>query len=285
MMAAFLARVPVRMHTVAGLPLMESKGAKRTLLIAVEKITYAFSTKVYPNSFAMKKFIEQEFYQKPDKMKVLGNGSSNGIDTNFFMKNSELVNSAGVIRKEHVISETDKVAVFVGRVTGDKGINELVRAIKKVPSLKLLLVGPMEADLDPLDRDVSEEIDANDNIIWVGFQADVRPYLVASDFLVFPSYREGFPNVPMQAGALGLPCIVTDINGCNEIIEDKVNGLIIPVKNELALTNSINQIIENSDLYAKMKKNARPMIVERYSQRVLWEALELEYEKLYNDYV
>ncbi len=285
MISAYLARVPIRLHTVAGLPLMETNGVKRKVLVLVEKMVYSFATKIYPNSFAMKAFIENDFYSRPDKMKVIGNGSSNGINTDFFNKSDDLQALAIKIRNELGITPHDKVAVFVGRVTGDKGINELVKGMKDIPSLKLLLVGPMEEDLDPLDKLVVEEIHNNDNIKWVGFQNDVRPYLIASDFLVFPSYREGFPNVPMQAGALGLPCIVTDINGCNEIIDDEVNGLIIPSKDKEALVEAILRLLNDQGLYEGMKAKARGMIEQRYAQGVIWNALEEEYSKLYNQYV
>ena len=129
------------------------------------------------------------------------------------------------------IKDIDFVFIFVGRIVSDKGINELVEAFDKISlveeNIKLLLVGPFEDELDPLQKKTKLLINNNDKIILVGYQNDVRPYFSISNCLVFPSYREGFPNVVMQAGAMKLPSIVSDINGCNEIIENNINGLVI----------------------------------------------------------
>ena len=121
------------------------------------------------------------------------------------------------------------------------------------------------------------EIKTNSKVHFVGFQSDVRPYLLASDFLVFPSYREGFPNVPMQAGAMGLPSIVTNINGCNEIVVHEKNGLIVTPKDTKSLSSAILRLLTDKPLMDTLKCNARDMIVNRYDQKSLWEALHSEY--------
>lgn len=138
----------------------------------------------------------------------------------------------------------------------------------------------METELDPLKDETLKEIESNTNIISVGYQNDVRPYLAISDALVFPSYREGFPNVVMQAGAMGLPSIVSNINGCNEIIKEGKNGLIIPSKDSAALKNAMQDIINDKKLYQNLQKNARPMICNRYEQKLVWKALLEEYGRL-----
>jgi len=280
MISAFLAGIPVRMHTVAGLPLMETTGSKRRLLVFVEKLTYRLATHVYPNSFALRDYISNNFYSNSGKLKVIANGSSNGIDIDHFSHTEDLASQAKEIRLNAGIGQDEKVAIFVGRITGDKGINELIKAKNRVEGLKLFLIGPMEPELDPLEASTQEQIENDSDIFWFGFQADVRPYLMAADFLVFPSYREGFPNVPLQAGALGLPCIVTDINGCNEIIIHEKNGLIIPPKDEEALAAAISVMLNSEELFSSMKEEARPMVVNRYDRRVVWKALEQEYENL-----
>ena len=222
MLASKLAGVPIRMHTVAGLPLMESSGMKRSVLNIVEKLTYYCATNVYPNSKGLKEFIIKEKLTSKNKLKILGNGSSNGIDTTHFSPNQVSGIEKRQLRKELNITKNDFVFVFVGRLVSDKGINELVEAFTEMSKThtnsKLLLVGPLETHLDPLLPNTLNEIKNNEAIIYAGFQTDVRPYFATSNALVFPSYREGFPNVVMQAGAMGLPSIVTDINGCNEII-------------------------------------------------------------------
>jgi glycosyltransferase involved in cell wall biosynthesis len=281
MVAAKFARVPIRMHTVAGLPLMETTGFKRIILEKVEKLTYKSATKVYPNSSGLYNFILENKFTEPKKIKIIGNGSSNGINTEHFSPNQVSMRQQHDLKTELGIVATDFVFIFVGRLVGDKGINELLQAFKKLiehnPNIKLILVGMQEQDLDPLENQTQEEINNNKNILFVGYQDDIRPYLAISKALVFPSYREGFPNVVLQAGAMGLPSIVTDINGCNEIIIDGQNGIIIPVKNSEAIEKAVRTIVEDIDFYNCLQSNARKMITARYEQQVVWDAILEEY--------
>ena len=280
MMAARLAGVKIRLHTVAGLPLMETSGVKRKILNLVEKLTYSCATNVYPNSKGLYNFILDEKLGKPDKIKVIGNGSTNGIDVANFDPALFSDETKSTLKQSLNIAKEDFVFVFVGRLVKDKGINELVSAFKKLkaPKVKLLLVGPYESDLDPLDESTLSEIDQNKNILTVGFQKDVRPYFAISDALVFPSYREGFPNVVLQALAMGLPAIVSDINGCNEIITHRENGIIVPPKNESSIQEAIVLLLDQA-FYAKLKASARPSIM-KYKQEHIWELLKKNYEKL-----
>jgi glycosyltransferase involved in cell wall biosynthesis len=287
MMAARLAKVPLRLHTVAGLPLLEAQGIKRKVLDFVEKLTYTSATKVYPNSKGLYDFILKNNLTQSKKLKVIGNGSSNGIDTRFFSPENISDEQKDQLKKELNIAPSDFVFVFVGRLVGDKGINELVRAFSqigrntdRVVPVKLLLIGPLEEHLDPLHPETLEEIKNNPDILDLGFQKDVRPYFAVSEALVFPSYREGFPNVVMQAGAMGLPSIVSDINGCNEIIVEGQNGMIIPVKNSDKLKTAMEKMLSDTDLYQKLKINSRPMIQSRYEQSVIWNELLKEYKTL-----
>lgn len=285
MMAAWLARVPNRLHTVAGLPLMEAKGMKRKLLDFVEKRTYTFATQVYPNSKGLYDFIINENLAQSGKLKIIAQGSSNGIATEYFNPKN-FGSTRSILRQDLKIADNSFVFVFVGRLVGDKGINELVTAFNtlnsefRIQNSKLLLVGPLEAELDPLKPETLQAIESNPNIISVGYQDDVRPYFAAADALVFPSYREGFPNVVMQAGAMGLPSIVTDINGCNEIIIHRVNGLIIPPKNSEALAKAMRLLMEDINLYQQLQGNARAQITNRFEQQQVWDALLKEYQSL-----
>ncbi|MGO2358380.1 MAG: glycosyltransferase family 4 protein [Mesonia sp.] len=295
MLAARIAGVPIRLHTVAGLPLMEATGKKRSLLDFVEKRTYRFATKVYPNSQGLYDFILAEKLTQPEKLKIIGKGSSNGINTSYFNPKLFTETQKTSLRQELKIKKNDFVFIFVGRLVGDKGINELVEAfsvMSKQSSVKnfnsrlttqnsrLLLVGPLETELDPLQPATLQEIEENPNILSVGYQQDVRPYLAISDALAFPSYREGFPNVVMQAGAMGLPAIVSDINGCNEIIIEVENGIIIPPKDSFALEKAMLTLGSDKQLYTKLQQNAREMICSRYEQELVWEALLEEYRRL-----
>jgi len=283
MLAAKLAAVKIRLHTVAGLPLMESTGIKRTVLNFVEKLTYGCATKVYPNSQGLYDFILDEKLGKADKIKVIGNGSTNGIDVNHFDPALFSDESNLNLKKQLNISENDFVFIFVGRLVKDKGINELISAFKTLQNmhsqtLKLLLVGPLEQDLDPLSQDVLNEIETNPNIISAGFQKDVRPYFAISNCLAFPSYREGFPNVVLQALAMDIPALVSNINGCNEIVQDHHNGLIFPPKDESSLHISMEKIL-NPEVYNHINAVSRLSIM-KYKQEVIWELLKENYETL-----
>lgn len=288
MLAARLAGVPHRLHTVAGLPLMEATGTKRKILNFVEKLTYSSATRVYPNSKGLYDFILQNNFTQSNKLKIIANGSSNGIDTAFFSPDQVTEIERVTLKEKLNIQPDDFVFVFVGRIVSDKGINELIKAFSQLQEvenneptdIKLLLVGGLENDLDPLNPETLAEINQNKDIISVGFQQDVRSFFAIADALVFPSYREGFPNVVMQAGAMGLPSIVSDINGCNEIIIEGENGLIIPPKNVEKLKEKILTLAKDKNLYTKLKGNSRRMIENRYEQSVVWNALLEEYEGL-----
>ena len=284
MLASKLAGVPVRLHTVAGLPLLESSGIKRKVLDFVEKLTYKLATRVYPNSFELKRICLELGYAKEEKLKVLGQGSSNGIDTNYFDPEKYTESQKIGLRKELNIPISDFVFIFVGRLVKEKGINELVRAFERInselPNTTLLFVGPFEQDLDPLDDNVLKIIESHKKIITTGYQADVRPYFAISDALAFPSYREGFPNVVMQANAMNLPVIVSDINGCNEIVTNKVNGLIIPVKDEERLRVAMYTLISEEELRVRLKINSRKLIQEEYERERFWQILLKEYKEL-----
>lgn len=291
MLGAKLAGVPIRLHTVAGLPLVEAKGIRRILLYWVEKFTYSCATNVYPNSRGLYDFILKHNFTTEHKLKVIGNGSSNGINTSFFNPKQLSLYQNEILRNDLGIQTNDFVFIFVGRLVGDKGINELITAFNShlfwrgvEGEAKLLLVGPFEPELDPLQPETLKVIETHPNIISVGFQSDVRPYFAISDCLVFPSYREGFPNVVMQAGAMGLPSIVTDINGCNEIIVEGENGTIIPVKNVAALVEAMQKMCSDKVYYEQLQQKARVMIQSRYEQQVVWEALLAEYNSLLAQY-
>lgn len=287
MLGATLAGVPIRLHTVAGLPLMESKGVKRILLNFVERLTYRCATKVYPNSFGLSDFIIRNDFTRMNKLKVLGNGSSNGVDTIFFDPSHFSLDEIDFYRKSLGITRNDFVFIYVGRLVGDKGINELINAfsllmgkVEEYQRVKLLLVGSLEPALDPVKPETLKIIEENGSVLSIGFKEDVRPYLAISDCLVFPSYREGFPNVVMQAGAMGLPSIVTDINGCNEIIREGKNGVIIPAKDVNALLLAMTKMYFDREFHRKLQTKSRIVICENYEQTVIWQILLEEYRAL-----
>lgn len=281
MLAAKMAGVPIRLHTLAGLPLLATEGVRRKTLEKVEKITFACATKIYPNSKKIYEYVLNQNYTSQDKLHVIKQGSSNGINTEFF--NPEIFSLEDRIRfrQDMNLGLKDTVFVFIGRLVRDKGINELVEAFveinAKYPDTSLLLVGPLEQDLDPLKKKTLKMMKDHTKIFEVGYQDDVRKFLACSDALVFPSYREGFPNVVMQAGSMGLPSIVTDINGCNEIIEENKNGTIVPVRNVQVLVEKMSRMVEDVTWRKNLASNARLMIKANYERRDVWKALLDEY--------
>lgn len=298
MLASWWCRVPIRIYTVTGLRFETASGIFRRLLVLMERITCACATKVIPEGEGVKNTLIKNRITKKPLRKIL-NGNINGIDTAYFDPALYTENDKRLLRNELHIGETDFVFIYVGRLVKDKGINELVAAFSRLKSEgwqflkdddstytsslcipKLLLVGTLEQKLDPLLTETLEKIQSDRDIIYVGYQNDVRPYLSISNALVFPSYREGFPNVVMQAGAMGLPSIVTDINGCNEIILEGKNGIIIPPKNKEALSEAMKYMIEHPTERRKMAEAARPLIASRYEQQAVWNALLEEYRSL-----
>jgi UDP-N-acetylglucosamine:LPS N-acetylglucosamine transferase len=281
MLAAKFAGVPIRMHMFTGLLFPTMKGFSQKFFIKMDQLLCWAATNIYPEGNGVKQdLINYNITSKP--LKVLANGNVNGIDLDFFSPKQISEDQKYQLRNELNFGPQDFVFVFVGRLVGDKGINELVDAFKSFDNsnVKLLLVGPLELKQDPIKEATIKEITNNKNIISVGSKSDVRPYLAISDVLVFPSYREGFPNVVLQAGAMELPCIVTNISGCNEIIEEGKNGIIIPPKNKLAIANAMNFVIENKDKKEFFRKNARSMIESRYNQKLVWNAILKEYNSL-----
>ena len=282
MTASFFAGVPIRMHTVAGLPLMERKFIKKKVLIFIEKLTYLFASNVYSNSKKLMEYILSKKFCSERKIKTLANGSSNGIDTKYFSDNISLKNKNKLLNTLEIL-KNDFVFCYVGRVVKDKGINELVSAFNelnlKSRNCKLIIVGKIENETNPVSKSTMGIIKKNKNILLTGFKNDVRPYLSIGNCFVFPSYREGFPNVLMQAGAMDLPCIATNINGCNEIIQDNINGFLIPPKNIDALVKAMQKIMDKK-LIIKLSKNCRLMVKEKYDQKFFWEKLLIEYNNL-----
>lgn len=280
MTAAWLTRRRVRIYMCHGLRYQGTEGGLRKLLMVMESITCWCATHVICVSKGVADMMEADGLCKKDKMHVIGYGSAGGVDTEKF--NPELVEST--IRKDLGISENAFVYSFVGRIVKDKGVNELVNVFDKISkhheNVHLLLVGPIENEHNPIDDVTMDVIEKNSNIHSVGMQQDIRPYLKASNAFVLPSYREGFGMVLIEAGSMGLPCITTDITGCNEIIVPGENGAIIESKNEEALYEVMERWLNNPTLMMQMAKNARKMVVEKYDSNTVRERYFSFYKSL-----
>ncbi len=281
MIASFFARVPIRVHNIVGMPLMEAKGNKKRLLKLIEKLTYAFSTNLFCNSFGLQKYVNRNLTKK--EVKVIANGSINGVNTEFF-KDSFSISQKESLREKLNIKKDDFVFIFIGRVVKDKGINELVEAFsilkKSHKSLKLLIVGDFEEHLNAISQKSMDLMMSDSDIIRIDFQKDIRPYLSISHIFILPSYREGLPNSLIEAGSFGLPLVATNINGCNEIIIDRENGILVEKKNLYSLVNVLLELIEDKNLYNKIKDNVRNSIIKRYNQEFFLKELKDELEKL-----
>lgn len=282
MIAAWACRVPVRVHTFTGLVFPTATGLSQKILILTDRITCACATHIVPEGEGVKNdLINYRITKKP--LKVLGHGNVRGIDLDHYNPALPEVRSEAEKLRSHSIF----TFIFVGRLVRDKGINELVGAFSQLntqyPHTRLLLVGPYEEDLDPLEPETVAAIDNNKAIVAVGSQKDVRPWLAASDAFVFPSYREGFPNVVIEAGAMGLPSIVTDINGSREIIIDGDNGIIIPPRQTETLRQAMEIFLTDKDMAKKLSRNARPLIASRYEQSYVRRCLKEYYREILNN--
>lgn len=278
MLAAWITRVPVRMHTFTGLVFPTATGKMQKLLMAMDRLTCFCATYINPEGEGVKQdLINYRITTKP--LHIIANGNVNGIDLVHYDRTPEVMAVA-----QNYISTDVFTFCFVGRMVKDKGVNELVysfiKLYQRTQRIRLFLVGPFEKKLDPVSPDVEGLILHHPAICFMGYQADVRPYLAASDALVFPSYREGFPNVVIQAGAMGLPAIVTNINGCNEIIVQGLNGVIVPSKDEDALFHIMKRFVDNPAFVRMLAKNTRKMIADRFDRKEVWNALLEEYERL-----
>lgn len=279
MMAAWICRVPVRLHTFTGLVFPTATGLTQKILVFTDRLTCACATHIVPEGEGVRNDLTSyRITAKP--LKVLGHGNVRGIDLERFDPSlPEVRDAAAKIRKEGIFT-----FIFIGRLVRDKGINELVSAFtelnREIPDTRLILIGEQESELDPLSPETMESISGCASIEAVGRQNDVRPWLAASDALAFPSYREGFPNVVIEAGAMGLPSVVTDINGSREIVSHGVNGVIIPTRDRDALLTAMRNMIGQREDTAKMAAAARPMVAGRFEQSFVRKCLKDYYREI-----
>ncbi|WP_205736728.1 glycosyltransferase family 4 protein [Acidovorax cavernicola] len=271
MLAGWICRTPRRVHTFTGLIFPTTRGFKRLLLIFVDRLICACATHIVPEGNGVKRDLEA-FKITAKSLSVIGHGNIAGVDTEYFSPLKLDVSARGErLRRELKIPDSSRVFCFVGRLNKDKGIGELVSAFIKLPSdARLILVGALDKTA-PVDNKTLGEIELHPRIHLLGFLKDIRPALFIADLLVLPSYREGFPNVVLQAGAMNLPVIATNINGCNEIVEPGFNGWLVPAKNPQALNLAMQESLSMSrfDL-KKMGERARARVQDRFERSDHW---------------
>ncbi len=284
MMAAKICNVKIRIHTVAGLPLMVETGFKFRLLKFIEKLTYASANHVWPNSFSLLDYIKAQRLTNEKKLKVISKGSSNGIDLNrFSIKNfnEEIISE---IKKSIGYNANNIYILSIGRLVKDKGIVELVETFKGLQytskNIKLILVGKFEMELDPLPKNILDEIKNNPNIIHIDWTAHVEYYISLATLFVFPSHREGFPNVLLQSGALGTPIICSSIAGNVDIVENNTTGLLFNVGDTLQIKNRITFALNNPEIMKDMALRLKENIFCFYNRETIWNAILQEYKTL-----
>lgn len=282
MVAGNLTGVPVRIHTFTGLVWPTSTGLKRKILMLTDKLTCACATNIIPEGQGVKNdLIAGKITKKP--LKVLGYGNVMGVDMEHFSRRPEVLKLAEDLN----LRDSSKFTfLFVGRIVKDKGIDELVSGFKKLyseyPDIRLILVGPYEDNLDPISQESRDAISAYDDIAAVGKKMGevLLAYYAAADCFVMPSYREGFPNTVLEAGAMELPSIVTDINGSREIIVDGENGMIVPPQNEERLYQAMKVMLTSPADREKLAGKARKMIADRFEQSFVRKCLYEYYDEV-----
>jgi len=281
MLAAYLNRTPVRIYFVLGLRYEGTSGFKRKFLMWMESLSCKLSTHVFAVSKGTKKtLLEQKITNK--EVQIIWNGSINGINTSQF--NLEATPCANI--DKNLIPEGSFVFGYVGRLVGDKGTNELIDAFTQMhqshPEIRLLLIGDFEDIQDPVSDRTRSLIKNHPAIVYAGYQSNVKPFFKLMDVFVFPSYREGFGMVVMEAAAMEKPVICSDITGCNEIIIDGHTGVLIPPRSTDMLLLAMSSLRTRPELLEKLSSNARASVIQRYEQQTLWKHSLEAYAKITN---
>ena len=278
--ASLLAGVPIRVYMLRGLKLETATGAKRLLLLAAERVAAACAQVVLCNSQSMRSEALALGLAPEEKLQMLGDGSSNGVDVVRFSP------GAGNLRASLGIPEKAPVVGFVGRLTRDKGIPELIEAfdtiVKRQPEAHLVLVGWFDAAEDALSDAVRGRIVSHPRIHCTGFVADAAPYYRVMDVMVLPTWREGFPNVVLEAAATGIPVVTTLCTGSRDSVVPEVTGLLIPPGYPEAISEAVLNLLREPARLKKMGQAARAWVCGHYAnQRVLGLAVSF-YESLFN---
>jgi glycosyltransferase involved in cell wall biosynthesis len=286
MIAAKLCGVKVRIHTVAGLPLMVEKGFKYQLLKFIEKLTYACAKQVWPNSNSLLQFITKHKLCKASKLKIIAKGSTNGIQLDRFSKENLDEKITAEIKEQINYTEQNIYLLCIGRLVVDKGIAELVHVFTQLQKaneeLVLILVGEYETTLDPLPAATLHEIEINPSIIHINWTTQVEYYMSVADFFIFPSHREGFPNVLLQAGAMGLPVICSHITGNIDIVTNNETGLIFECGNEQQMFSLLQYALMHPQLMQTMAKKLQQDIHKNYPRENIWQNILQAYKSMVN---
>jgi glycosyltransferase involved in cell wall biosynthesis len=271
-LASYFCRVPVRLYLMWGIYYTGQKGWRRLLMKWVEKVACFCSTNISPDSQSNCIFAADERLCPSSKITLVGKGSANGIDLERYNDLLYLEKTC-MIRNECGIPGDATVVGFLGRLTRDKGINELVKAFELIsisePNTYLLMVGPWEAKNQDLEVSVESLIRDCKRVRWLGYKEDAERYMSIMDIFVLPSYREGFGVVNIEAAAMGLPVVATDVPGARDSVIDGETGLLVPPRNVQELANAIKKLIDDKGIREEMGARGREN-AKLYEQKKHW---------------
>lgn len=284
MLAAKLTGVKTRIYMCHGLRYQGYSGIMRKILENMEHLTCSCATHVLCVSDGVRNTLAQDGICPARKSNVIGYGSCNGINKDFFDASAYSTEEQERLRRQYGIHKDDFLFIFMGRIVKDKGVNEMIEAFtryrKENPCVCLMILGAFEDNQNPVETSTQEIIKGNkEGVIYCGKQTDVRPFVAASQCLLLPSYREGFGMVLMEAGAMGIPVICSDIIGCNNVVTND-NGLLIEPKNADDLYQKIKIMVENTSLYRHFVSSTRLSIINRFNQSELWSKFLVYYQNV-----
>jgi len=278
--AAWLNRVPCRFYTLHGLRFETTKGLKRRILIYAERLACRFAHRVICVSQSVREKAVASGLTSRERTVVLGSGSCNGVDVLRFAATPEMMRRAAELRRQLGIPVRAPVVAFVGRLTRDKGIPELMEAFlqlgNRFPDLRLLLVGCFQ-DGDPLPVDTRRCVETHPHVIFGGAVQDTAPYYAIADVLVLPSHREGLPTVVLEAQAAGKPVIGASATGIVDVVVDGETGLLFPVGDVPALAEAMARLITDKGLANKLGLAGQEQVKRKFRQERIWEALYRAY--------
>lgn len=283
MLAAWLARVPVRIYLRHGLVYETSRGLKRTLLINIDRLASKLATKIVCVSPSVAKRSIEDGLNPEIKQIVLAHGTCNGIDIDRFCKGTINVEVVSTLKTELGINDGDFVIGFAGRLVRDKGIIELIRAYQEIRkthhNVRLMLVGMLEIR-DALPEDVVATIKEDKSIISTGYVGydTIEQYYALMDVFVLPSYREGFPTSVLEASAMEIPVITTRATGCCDSIIDGKTGMFVG-HNEKELETAIMKLYDSDELRSQMGLAGRKMVVDNFRNEVVWKEIGKLYKQ------
>jgi glycosyltransferase involved in cell wall biosynthesis len=261
-LAAWLRGVPRRVYMLRGLKLEAATGLKRRILLAAERLAARCAHVVLCNSRSLRDQAQALRIGPESRLRLLGEGSSNGVDTGHFSP------GPSVVRLGLRLPQKAKVVGFVGRLTRDKGLPELIDAFDQIlerePDAHLLLVGWFDNGEDELPSSLRDRIIAHPRIHFAGYVPDPLPFYRAMDVMVLPTWREGFPNVVLEAAATGIPVVTTLSTGSRDSVVPEVTGLLIPPGYPEAITEAVCKLLADPDRARRMGRAARAWVIEHY---------------------